>query len=523
MTEKKKVIERIEKEPFIPIDEWIPEEKDKIFQHSRGYIILNISPIFGIEDGEMNYFVMSPKRCYNSDTKMKKDKLSIGFRDHNTHYLNYFEKFYDREHYLFNIYAQIKYYLDYIPEYNEENFMNDLNRYIIDFRNAWMLHYHIKQMNKDNYNIHLTYHNNRNPCLEYKDFHAMIFMEISIIQNMIIPLVSHYIFVKKLENTEVKRVLMRAFDYIFVMIYHKYDVDMIAKLYETAISTINKNVNNNKILWDMQEIRGRNSTVQGISTVENIIVQILPKYSYSKNIICFNYNAIIGEIKYKVTDIPYEYALTTVSSSNRDDDNNSESDKFEAHIAKIDEAMILQTNVNCRTTMDKIIQTYGPFYTEEVDFYIRELSKDNKNIKNSFQSNLISYLFLKDFKDTQAIKLINYRDYVVLMIAAKRYLCREGQTLLPYIIGGRVSRLVTRKTVNKKILTRMQICENYPKVEAKYNNDKIQEKIIFKIIAQILASEFCNIDYYNQDLNGIQIQCIPEKICEEILQYVLMI
>ena len=78
---------------------------------------------------------------------------------------------------------------------------------------------------------------------------------------------------------------------------------------------------------------------------------------------------------------------------------------------------------------------------------------------------------------------------------------------------------------NKKILQRMEISENFPKVIAKYNNKKIQEETIFKTISQILSSSFVNIDYYNPDLNGIPIRftTIPEKLSEEILQYILLI
>jgi hypothetical protein len=505
--------------------------EDCVFSHTRGAIIANIASVYGMpENSGINYFMMAPKRCYNSDTKIKKDpktnedKVIIGFREHNTTYLNYFEKFYDRDHRLLYIYARLKYYIDYQEGYGEDNFINDLVRYLIDHMASPILHYNIGCMNRDNYNIHLSYRNNKNPCLEYTDYHAMILMEISMMQNIIIPLVSHYIYTRNVSPQEVKRILLRSFDRIFVMIVHKYNVDMISKLLETTFTNVNKSRNNNIVLFDMQDIRGRNPTVHSMYTLEDIIMQIIPKYTYSKNIIHFNFDAIMRDIKYKITDIPYEFALITVSSSNRDDDNNSESDKFEAHMAKQDEAMLIQTNVNCETTMRNIIQEFGPFSEEEIEFYRKELTIDGKPLKNEFQCNLISYIFLNNFCDTQAVKLINNRDYIILMIAAKRKLIREGQTLLPFVLGGRISRFVTRKTVNKKILQRMMLSDNFPKVVAKYRNEKIQEQILFKNIAQILASEFRNIDPYNDDLNGIKVECTPpEIICEEMLLFTLLI
>ena len=335
----------------------------------------------------------------------------------------------------------------------------------------------------------------------------------------------HWCWDRKYNVTQVKSVLMRCFDLVFMDIKNCYNVDMAAKLYETITTNVSKNVTNNRVLWDMQNIRSRDPITHSMATEENIICQIIPKYTFSKNIICFNYDAIMREIKYKVIEAPYEFDLTKVSSSIRDEDNNSEADKFEAHISKVDESMVIQTNVNLQDTMEKIRHIYGPFEEAEIMFYIDQLTKDGRPIKNSFQFNLVSYLFLKDFKDIKTVKLLNYYDYVTLMIAAKRYLLSEGQRLLPFIIGGRIDRLVSRKTVNKKILQRMEISELFPKVISKYNNKKIHEDIIFKIISQILSSSFSNIDYYDISMNGVNIktQNAPETIVEEVLQFILLI
>lgn len=512
---------------FVYVDNWTPEPEDMIFTHTKGAIILNeICRMFSLpDDSPVAYFIMSKKRCYNSDTiSNEAGDMSIGFRDHCTKYLNYFEKFYDYEdHYLVGIFAQMKYMMEYVDEYNEEGFMQDLRRYMIDHEACPLFHFRVERFVEDNYHDHLMYRNIKNPCLEYNDFHAKILMKISFIQNAVIPLIMQFVYVKNYSTAEIERILMRAFDLIFVDCYKKFHVDMIAKLFETVFSNVNKNVSNNKTLWDMQQIRARNNTTQSMSTIENIITKIMPKYTFSKHIICFNFGVINSDIRFNVTGIPYEYTLTPVSSSIRDEDNNSQADKFEAYISKIDEAMVLQENVTCDYTMKKIVQLFGPFDDNEIAFYMNELGKNGKPIKNAFQSNLISYLFLKYFKDIKAIKLVNYRDYIILMLAAKKYLISEGQSLLPFILGGRVERLVSRKTINKKILQRMEISESYPKVVAKYNNKKIQEDIIFKIISQILASEFRNIDYHDLSLNGVKIECIPEKVCEEVLQYILLI
>ena len=55
------------------VDDWEPTEEDQIFRHSRSSIILNLAPLYGLDGDkeDINYFVMSPNRCYNSESKIK--------------------------------------------------------------------------------------------------------------------------------------------------------------------------------------------------------------------------------------------------------------------------------------------------------------------------------------------------------------------------------------------------------------------------------------------------------------------
>ena len=269
-------------EQFIPVDSWQPEPQDVIFKHTKGAMILPVSKFYNVPDN-MNFdcFILSTKRCYNSDE----------VRNHCSLYLNYFEKFYDPEHELLSIYFKLKYMIDYEPSYHKDAFIYDLRRYILG--NTILAK--ARKMNIDNYNLNLTYKNRTNPGLQYTDKHGSILMEISLLMNMVIPLVTHYIYINKIQS--VKDFLLEVYDNIFNL-YE--DVDIYSKLYETSISNINHSADRNSVLWSMQGIRSINTTTHSLSTVENIILQIIPKYTYDKNIICFNYESIMRNIKYQV-------------------------------------------------------------------------------------------------------------------------------------------------------------------------------------------------------------------------------
>ena len=528
-------IYRKEVRTVIPVDSWTCPPEDEYFKQIKGALWLPVAEYYGVEDDDQfNCFILTTKRCYNNDD----------MRDHLCKYLNYFEKFYDPEHELLAVFYQIKYLIDYEDSYTKEALMYDLKRYILQGR----IGHRVSMMNEDNYNLDLSYYrNSKNPGLQYTNKHGLILMEISLFQNIFIPNLTHFIAVRKIK--EIKLFLLE----FFQMIIDKYDsVDIINKLYETALSTVEKNADAHPILWNMQNIRAKNVTTHSIQTVMNIILQIVPKYTYDKNIINFNYKSVLKSTSYQVIDIGYEFNLKSLSSSKRDDDNNSEFDKFDAHIRKADESLYVQNKVNCEDTIMNICRQY-PVSEEEIDFYERELTKDGKKLIIDFQKTLIFNLFYNDFGDIRSINAINARDYVRLVIAAKKKLLAQNMKLLPYVVSGKIVRLVKRVAINKKELTKIEASQYYPLIERKYRNPKMS-KLIYAIIATMLSSKFQFIDYQSQmeyehtmralidqygskenipptileevenyNINGKPINVIPEFICEEVLMYIQLI
>lgn len=174
--------------------------------------------------------------------------------------------------------------------------------------------------------------------------------------------------------------------------------------------------------------------------------------------------------------------------------------------------------------MELIEMRWGPFDEDEIQFYYNRLSNDTGElIMNSFQKNFVFNLFFNYFGDPQSIKAINIIDYIKLIIAAKRMLEISGLVALPYIISSKVTRLVTRKNINKKELFKIESSPYYDYIKQKYRNDKINREIL-SIIAIILSSEFEFIEYNDTDgIDGQIINIMPEFIIEEVLIYILMI
>lgn len=346
-------------------------------------------------------------------------------------------------------------------------------------------------------------------------------MKTSVVMNAIIPLMCHFMFMRGITNPT--DFLLSVYDRLITIYNEVYDIDIYAKLYETIVSNVLRTAKRNKTIWNMQDIRGIDTTTITLDIMDNLVINIMPKYRYDGNLVHLNYKSVSHSTGFQVLDIEYEFNFRNLSSSKRDEDYNSEFDKFESFLQKSDEALLMQSQTASDDAMNQIRMTYGPFDQDEIQFYKHRLSEDGRCTVNSFQRDLIFNLFFKFFGDSNSLNAINLDDYVTLIIAAKRILETSGMVILPYIVSAKVTRLATRKNVNKKEMTKLESSPLWEEIKNKYRNDKKIEKHIIGLIAQALASDFEIISYDKDELDGQPMLIIPEIICEEILIYITLI
>ena len=499
---EKSLIQFMPNVPFV--DLWIPNKEDEIFKTVDKAIILNVSEYYRTDNKDIDYFCLSPKRCYN------KPKL----RKHIVDYLNYFEKFFDPEHELLAVLFRIKYLIDYDKSFTEKDFLNYLKRYI--YKNPEILR-KIFYMNEYNYSIPLVAKKGKSiASLQYVTKHGKILMMMSLLMCMSIPLICHFIYENRIDYVDT--LILRAFDEILDMSY----VDIASKFYETSHTEVCKNYNIHTGLWKMQDIRGKNVTTHSMDAIENLIINIMPKYLYKDNIISFNFKSIKKSNGYKVTDIKYEYNYKTYSSSNRDEDFNSDFDKFESNLITENEALYLQNKVASEYAMNMIRERFGPFSKELIDTYRERLQENCSPVITKFQKKLIFNIFYKFFGDPTAANAINQDDYLVLMLAAKKILLSYNMIILPYIISGKVVRIPHKKSINNKELTKIQQSPLWKQIQDKDKSPKIESDILSEI-ACLLASEFKIIEPNDPEIDGKTIQCISDIVSEEYLLYVLLV
>lgn len=490
---------------IIHVDDWIPDylynpngRIKEYIKNVKGAIIIPVSKYYNMaeENQGLDYFLISSKRCYNSD----ENRTLIA------KYLNYFENFYDLDKEYVSLLCQIKLKIElYNNEYTLDHFINDLCRYIY-FNKSVQLK--VERLVEDNYELNLKYNKSKESLL-YTDEHAKILLQISIYMRLVIPLICHYADRHKILNMD--QYLMSMYENIFNI----FPVDIYAKLYETSYTMIESNKNNNKVVWDMQDIRGKDLITQTNETVRNIILNIMPRYKFSENIIFFNYTSINYNTKFQITDIQYEFSFCPLSSSKRDEDNNSEYDKFEALQIRQDESKYLQNKINYDHSMKVIEGLYGPFDEKEIEFYKSILKKDGQIYINKFINRLVMIPFYKYFGDTTSIKYINIEDYIKIILSCKKLLLNYNMVILPHVLSGYPEKIITRKSMNKKDMEEVEISPEWKALMYRYRDLKVPNMALSDA-ATIIASKFRFINFADKDIHGTEIPIIPKIIRSEI-------
>lgn len=110
-------------------------------------------------------------------------------------------------------------------------------------------------------------------------------MKMSVLMNCMIPLMCHFMYARGITNST--DFLLSVYD----VLIHTYDVDIYNKLYETAISNVMRTAKRNQAIWNMQDIRGINTSIHSLQSVQNVLINIMPKYEFSGNLVHLNYKS----------------------------------------------------------------------------------------------------------------------------------------------------------------------------------------------------------------------------------------
>jgi hypothetical protein len=493
----------MEKETFVRVDEWNPLKTDEIVKHDGKLIIIPFDKIFNTSD-ILNTFVIKKDSYVKRLADNEQGKGII-------HYINYFIKFYDLNKELLVSYVKLKYLIDDKKKNIKLNsFIKSL--YSILFTTTMIDKIH--QMVEDNYYVNLEVRSDKKyaESLEFTNEHAKIMMKISMSMKLMLPIVFHYLNSNNMNKES--NYLFQIYEDLFDLFSE--DIDIYNKLWISTSAKVNLSANQHKTIWEQLEVFGADPLLYvDILLKEKIISETMFKYTFDKNIVSFNSVVLEKQLGFYV-GAPYPYTLYELSSV-KNEEGLSGIDKLEMNSNKIDESLIILSNINIKKTIKKIKNKMNmEIPKEEIEYYMKH------HTPHKFQVQLVFYFYAKYFGGHKDLNLLTKKQYYKLLVYLKRRLQIYGATYLPQILTGNISGKINSRTIqNTKFLMKIEGSSLYKKMEEKFSTvlEMNKTNLILQLLSTILNTTFTIVDYDNPEKIGEVIEVNFDIVSDEFLNF----
>ncbi len=495
-------------ENFVRVDEWKPKPEDEILTVNGNLVIIPFEKIFKQESVKtINTFIIKKpvyaRKLANTIHKETGEE-SKGI----CHYINYFIKYYDKDNELVLSYLKLKYLVDNKkkPIKSAKAFKKALYKILI----TPSLKEKIRKMVEDNYYVKLN-SNEKNGVkypeqLEITEDHAKIMMMISVSMKIMIVPLYHY-----LTSYNLLKMVVAA-DFFIDLFYAFSDtIDIYNKLFITVKTRVQRNASVNPA-WKQREILGVNPTIFTNKLLQrNIISENMFKYTFEKNIVNFNAVIIDKHLEYFLRE-EFEHNLIELTNE-KDSEGLSGLDKLEMNSFKIDESLLILSEVNIRDTIRKVRKSINVSLSkDEIEFY-----KDNHKI-NKLQMELVNYYFVKYFGGFSDLNALKRKQYLKLLILLKKKLQYQGLVFLPQILTGNIVKLNKRTIQNSKFLNKIEGSSFYQSlVHEKFPTlgELGKENLILNLLSTLLNSTFTFVDYDMPDRLGEEIEIKNQDVLSD--------
>jgi hypothetical protein len=373
----------------------------------------------------------------------------------------------------------------------------------------------IGRMVEDNYYVDLTSQTGiqYTESLEFTNDHARVMMQISMSMKIMVPIIFHYI--NSYNLTKDTTYIYQFYKDLFEIYGKDKNIDIYNKLWISTYAKVNVSVTKNRPIWEQREIFGTDPLLYlNVLLKEKIISETMFKYTFDRNIISFNSVVLDKQLGYFIIE-RYEHTLVELSSK-KDIDGLSGLDKLEMNSNKIDESLIILSDINIKKTIKKLKKQIK-IDKEEIKYYKR-YHKVNK-----FQVQLVFYFFAKYFGGFRDLNLLTKHQFITLLLILKRRLQIQGAKYLPQILTGNIeSKLNTRTIQNTKFLMKIENSSIYQTlINDKFSTlDELNKSnTILNLLSTILNTTFTIVDFDNHDKLDQKLEVNADIVSDEFLNY----
>lgn len=507
------------------MDDWHPEEADRIFRVHEGSKMIHIDFNMIIKTPipeNLKLFIVNKKSYikWMNDHVIKKDAKGVEYAapiQGGCDYINYFIKYYDHNNELLLSYLKVKYMID---DNGKKLKLKAAKKAIYDILLTETLIEKIKQMTEDNWVLDLTPDPKKKypDSLKFENKHGKILMNISVAVKILVPIVSHYLAVSGLFDKDVNNINKFYMDLFDIF---SDDVDIYNKLWITVLSKVNSSLSDDKPLWAKLEILGEEeSTYMRRLLHENIIRDTILKFVYNSSLI-FLISAVIErqigylmQNKFKVILVNADVNNNTAGKT----EGLSGIDKIELNSYKIDESNSIIRELNIVHNIKKLRKRikYKEF-DEAVEYYRthHHVSDIHVQLMNIFASSV----------GCRDLTVLNHNQYLEMLTIIKRMLQMRGMVYLPQIISANVISTNRRIIRNKKFINAIETSSAYENIiKERYSTlmEIGKESMIMSMMSMVVSSQYAIVDYDNPDNYGQVLEINSNDLLSEFLLYLTL-
>ena len=379
-----------------------------------------------------------------------------------------------------------------------------------------------------------------NEELFISDAAAKIYLEISYLSRLLIPVISQYLLYNKAsfpskttavepddEETEEELIFDDAtfsiFKYIFDKIAKENAERLRNKLYKMAYSRVVTKAFSAQRYWSIAGNLGITVETETIEIYKKLLTNSMTKLKCSPdlNIVSF-FTAVINKQTEFLFQNKFKFHYQTIDYNNSEkmninnDEELSEFEKIEIRYARKDEGSLVLQNLTIKETLENLPKLLDVSVTED------EIRENVAIIsKNSIQERIISLIVTKYFEDPSALKRLTAAQYSKVLLCCKKYLEKHKFVLLTQILMSKCEKHRERVGITgTKIKQKIESSNKYKVLfEKKYNWFKDS---IDKQLSSMIATIYCSI-FKDQDDNelfdsSIKLGNIAEELVELVYQ-----
>ncbi len=416
-------------------------------------------------------------------------------------YINYFIKYFDEDHELMMAYFITMFC---IMQKDEDGCEFGVDQLIFTLRNYFASKTMVDKIARMvEYNIDETLMKSSDrkfdESLQLTTDHLKCIMGISMLHKIIIPIISHYMKVRKgnIDITE-RQLYFRCFTSFLDAFDERFDVAFYEKIYHTATTRVSKTKTNQKLMW----LRRKHMGITPISYVNKLMydlfIEISQKAIFSKSAIifihvCFDQatkNELRQQDKFELRDMKMEV-----------------SDAVNEEVSKFDKLLISKTHISekdslrakmiIKDTLNRLAEDNDIVFDDTIiTFYRKNLYIDDAQVR------MIYLYFAPHFGSYGVIDHIKLDDLIKMIIVMKKILKDDRYIYMPQIISGILNKDKAKRYNKKKIESFLTKHPSYEEIVDQYSMSKVyinKDKLI-NDIKTLISCPVSVVDYDRMDL-----------------------